>query len=181
MPTIITHAIVPFAAGLGLGKKIISRRLLAIGTLAAILPDADVIAFKFGIPYADTLGHRGFSHSILCAMIAGLFAAGLNRWLQTRMITAFLFVTGAVLSHSLLDMVTNGGLGVALYWPWSEQRLFASWRPVEVSPFIKGFFSMRGVLALRSELVWIWLPALTIMLTSLAFRRCIDMNRTDVR
>ncbi len=68
----------------------------------------------------------------------------------------FVFICAA--SHPLLDAMTSGGLGVALAWPWSEQRFFAPWRPIRVSPFAPQFFSARGIAILLSELRWVWLP-----------------------
>ena len=62
--------------------------------------------------------------------------------------------------HPLLDAMTSGGLGVALLWPWNDQRFFAPWRPILVSPFANGFFSARGLSTLLSELCWVWLPLL---------------------
>src|SRR5215468_1372822 len=68
MPTIFSHPAVPLALGLGLGKKFIPTRLLLAGVVGSILPDFDVIAFRFGIPYEDQFGHRGFSHSFFFAI-----------------------------------------------------------------------------------------------------------------
>lgn len=68
----------------------------------------------------------------------------------------FVFICAA--SHPLLDAMTSGDLGVALAWPWSEQRFFAPWRPIRVSPFAPQFFSARGIATLLSELRWVWLP-----------------------
>jgi inner membrane protein len=64
--------------------------------------------------------------------------------------------------HPLLDAFTDGGLGVALLWPWSHERIFASWRPIEVSPIGAGFFSLRGIEVLWSELKWVVLPTLLL-------------------
>ncbi|MDH8436598.1 metal-dependent hydrolase, partial [Klebsiella variicola] len=58
MATIITHAAVPLCLGLGLGRKIIPPRLLLGGVALAMLPDADVLAFKFGVAYGNVFGHR---------------------------------------------------------------------------------------------------------------------------
>jgi inner membrane protein len=160
MPTILTHAIVPIALGLGLGSKTIPPRLLIAGAIAAIIPDADVAAFKFGVAYADAFGHRGASHSLVFACFLGMMAALFHSRLRVKPCTAFWFVAVAAASHPLLDMFTNGGLGVALHWPWSETRYFAPWRPIEVSPFLHDFFSARGVEVLLSELRWVWLPVL---------------------
>lgn len=75
MPTVFAHALVPIAIGLGLGRRRIPPRLLMAGAAAAMLPDADVVAFKFGIAYADALGHRGASHSVVFALLLGVLAA----------------------------------------------------------------------------------------------------------
>lgn len=162
MPTILSHAIVPLALGVGLGKNIISRRLLLAGVVASIAPDFDVVAFRFGIAYAHEFGHRGASHSIACAVALGLLALLFAPQLRAGRVAAFAFVGISTLSHGLLDTFTNGGLGVALYWPWSELRLFARWQPIEVSPIGWRFVSARGIAVLRSELLWIWLPALSV-------------------
>ncbi len=62
MPTVITHAAVPLCLGAGLGLKVIPPRLLFAGVVLAMLPDADVLAFKFGVSYGNVFGHRGFTH-----------------------------------------------------------------------------------------------------------------------
>ena len=170
MPTVFAHALVPVAVGLGLGRARIPPRLLLAGAVAAMLPDADVVAFKLGIAYADALGHRGASHSFVFALALGAGAALCHRLLRAKAWTAFLFVGLAVLSHPLLDMLTNGGLGVALLWPWSEQRLFAPWQVIEVSPFTHRFFSARGLEVLWSEARWIGTPALLAMAVLAASR-----------
>ncbi len=52
MPTIVTHAAVPLCLGLGLGSRIIPPRLLLAGVAIAMLPDADVLAFKLAMSLA---------------------------------------------------------------------------------------------------------------------------------
>jgi inner membrane protein len=60
-------------------------------------------------------------------------------------------------------MLTNGGSGVALWWPFSSERVFFSWRPVLVAPIsVARFFSARGWQVLLSELRWILLPCLAL-------------------
>jgi inner membrane protein len=171
MPTIFTHAVIPLAAGLALGRKALSPRLVAAGVLAAIAPDFDSIAFKLGIAYADQFGHRGASHSFVFALTLGLLAAIAAPWLRTTRWRAFVFIAACTASHPLLDAFTDGGLGVALLWPWSHERLFAPWRPIEVSPIGVGFFSLRGVAVLWSELKWVVLPTLAIALEWAVLRK----------
>lgn len=195
MPSIITHAAVPLALWCAADRGRIPPRLLAAGVIAAMLPDADVLAFALHIPYADAFGHRGASHSLLFACVLAAVAAVLaffgsrRPWSAPRslgsrrpwsavscqprlappkagptvasILQAAVFVFVCAASHPLLDAMTSGGLGVALAWPWSEQRFFAPWRPIRVSPFAPQFFSARGVATLLSELRWVWLPLAT--------------------
>ncbi len=89
MPTIFTHAVVPLALGAGLGGQVICRRLVLAGVAVAILPDLDVIAFQFEVPYGSDFGHRGFSHSLVTAAIVALAIAFVHRVLQARFARAF--------------------------------------------------------------------------------------------
>lgn len=168
MPTILTHAIVPLAIGAALGKRTIPPRLLIAGAVAAMLPDFDVAAFKLGIAYADDFGHRGASHSLLFAACLGLLGAIAADSLRCKRAVAGLWLFACTASHPLLDALTNGGLGVALFWPWSDARLFAPWRPIAVSPIGAGFFTSRGLTVLASEFRWIWLPVagMTLLITA---------------
>lgn len=161
MPTILSHPAVPLAIGLGLGASRIPPRLLAFGVLASIVPDLDVIAFRLGIPYAHEFGHRGASHSLALACLLGLVALAIAPALRSGRGTAFIFTAMAAASHGLLDMLTNGGLGVALWWPWSGERLFFDLRLIEASPLsLQRMFGPAGLEVLRTEVSWIWGPAL---------------------
>ncbi|WP_374581151.1 metal-dependent hydrolase [Pseudoduganella sp.] len=171
MPTILSHPAVPLALGLALGRGRISRRLLAVGMLASIVPDLDVVAFRLGIDYAHQFGHRGASHSLAFALALGALAALAAPWLRAKRWVAMAFVALACVSHPLLDMLTTGGLGAALWWPLSEQRLFFPLQVIRVSPLtLETFFGPRGLVVLRSELLWVWLPCLATMLAAYALR-----------
>lgn len=171
MPTVITHAMLPLVLGAALGRRRMPRRLLAAGAIAAMLPDADVLAFAFGIVYADAFGHRGASHSLLSALAIGLVAALFARDLHARPWPAFAWLAACTLSHPLLDALTYGGLGLAMWWPASDARVFAPWRPIEVSPIGAGFFSLRGLAVLRSEMLWVWAPVSCLAACLLIARR----------
>lgn len=165
MTTIFTHPAVPLAIGVGLGGNLIPSRLLLAGICASIAPDLDVIGLRLGIDYGAAFGHRGFSHSILCAVLIAALGAGFSSRLNASMARTFFFLLLAALSHPILDACTNGGMGVALLWPWSEHRYFAPLRIIEVAPLsIARLFSAKGLAVLRSELLWVWLPAVTVAL-----------------
>lgn len=172
MTTIFTHPAIPLAIAFGLGRETISRRLLLAGVVVSIIPDLDVLAFRIGIPYASAFGHRGFSHSLLFALVVAIAGAGLARYLSSTPKRAFCFLLVAVASHGVLDAFTNGGLGVAFLWPFSDERFFAPVQPIMVSPIgIAGFLSQRGLAVLRSECLWIWFPFLIATFGAVAARR----------
>ncbi|HEX7641874.1 MAG TPA: metal-dependent hydrolase [Burkholderiaceae bacterium] len=172
MPTILTHTAVPLALGIGLGAKCISRRLLAIGVAASMLPDVDVLGFRFNIAYTDTFGHRGVSHSLMFALMVAILASLFAKRLKTNGKNALLFVFVSCASHGLLDAFTNGGEGVALWWPFSNARLFFPWRCIEVSPLnLHRVFSGRGLEVLQSEFLRVWLPAMALCAVLYALRR----------
>jgi inner membrane protein len=170
VPTALSHPAVPLALGLGLGSGHVSGRLLAAGAAASMLPDADVLAFRFGIPYAAQFGHRGFTHSLAFAAAVAIVGGLGHRALRAGFFTSACFLFAATASHPLLDAFTDGGLGAALLWPFSPERFFAPLRPIHVAPLSwKALFSARGVAVIASELEWVWLPcaALAVGLTCL--------------
>jgi inner membrane protein len=82
----------------------------------------------------------------------------------------FLFLATA--SHGLLDAMTNGGLGIAFFSPFNNDRYFLPWRPIVVAPIsVRRFFSGRGVEVMKSELLWIWLPAVVFAAGVWSLRR----------
>lgn len=164
MPTIFTHAAIPALLGTAAGKQRLSRPLLCAGVIASMLPDTDVLGFRLGIAYAAPFGHRGAFHSLLFGLLMATVAALLHRRLRTTAKCAFAFVGVSALSHPLLDMLTNGGLGIALGWPLTDQRYFFPWRPIQVSPIGARFFSARGWSVIESELLWVWLPTSVLAL-----------------
>ncbi len=172
MPTILSHPAVPLATRLGLGREVVSRRLLALGVFCSMLPDVDVIGFWLGVPYGSAFGHRGFTHSLTFAALLGLAAIPLAERLRSSRLKTFLVIFASAASHGLLDTLTDGGLGIGLLIPFSMQRFFAPWRPIVVSPLsIAGFFNLRAPAALRSEILFVWLPCLIVGSCLWAVRR----------
>lgn len=157
MPTIMTHAAVPVAAALMIGPKRLGWPIIITGAVFAILPDADVIGLKAGIAYAEVWGHRGASHSLVFAAIMAALAIAVMR--PPHWFLGYVFLFLAMASHGLLDMLTNGGLGAAILWPFDNGRYFWPVTPVAVSPIgVSNFLSARGARVLLSELIWIILP-----------------------
>jgi inner membrane protein len=159
MPTVPTHPAIPLAIGLGLGRDVVPTPLLIAGVAVSVMPDLDVLAFRYGISYASNFGHRGFSHSLLFAAALALFGACAFRYFQTSFGRVFLFLFLAAVSHGILDAFTNGGLGIAFLWPFTPERYFAPVQVIQVAPIgISRFLSPRGVSVLISEILWVCLP-----------------------
>jgi len=146
-----------------------------VGAACSVVPDFDVIGFRFGIRYGDFWGHRGFTHSpAFAAILAGAivllaFRDGLPNISRLSMWIYFFLATA---SHGLLDAMTDGGLGVAFFAPFDNRRYFLPWTPIRVSPIgIGRFASSRGYAVLQSELLWIWVPAGALIGSTLLLRR----------
>src|SRR3989442_12660910 len=175
MPTVLSHAVAAAAIG---AAMIAPPRLpvWGLGALCAVLPDLDVVAFAFGLPYGHMLGHRGLSHSLPFAAglaLAATVVATRRRATGRSALRLWAFFFAATASHGLLDAMTSGGYGVAFFAPFSDARDFFPWRPLVVSPIgISAFLSRWGVQVMSSELLWIWPPpAVVIRLRWLARRR----------
>lgn len=172
MPSLFAHAIsaLPLARAGGVREF---RKLAAWSAFCAVLPDADVIAFNIGIPYESMWGHRGITHSFFfSALLAASITFTVFRKQPGRKLSIWLCLFLATASHALLDACTNGGLGVAFWAPFSDERFFFTHRPIQVSPIGAGaFFSERGLRVLRSELVWVAMPSLAAYLLVALLRK----------
>lgn len=181
MPTIFSHAIFSSALGAAYAGRATAHswppRFWVLAGLSSVIPDFDVIAFGLGIPYRSVWGHRGITHSLLFAVLAGSLLAGLAfrqqdlAEMQRSRFSLACFFSLAIASHFVLDALTNGGLGVAWLAPFDHTRYFLPWRPIRVSPIGADFFSQYGLLVLASEILWVWLPSLALVLVARGFRR----------
>lgn len=137
-------------------------KVTLIAMFCAIVPDLDVIAFKFGIPYEHMFGHRGFSHSFFFAVCLGILMSLIfHRKERVKLAFFYGLVTA---THPILDAMTTGGRGIAFLAPFSEERFFLPWRVIQVSPIhISRFFSEWGIAVLKSEFIYIWIPCLVVL------------------
>ncbi len=144
------------AVGLAAGRLADRQRpvgpMLWLSALS-LLPDADVLGFRFGVAYADAFGHRGASHSLLVGLVVGVLAGLAIPLGDLSRVKRMVLCTLVVCSHGLLDTLTDGGLGVALLWPASAQRFFAPLRPIPVAPIGRRLLSAWGARVMLTELV----------------------------
>lgn len=125
------------------------RAMLLLAALSMV-PDLDVIGFFIGVEYEDPLGHRGFTHSIVFALICAVLALAFAKPLRLKPLPLAVLIFLVQLQHPLLDMLTNGGLGCALFFP-SNERYFFPITPIPVAPIGLAFLSKTGLLVMAVE------------------------------
>jgi inner membrane protein len=166
MPSAFSHAFVGAALGALFRKPGPPARFWLAGAACAAAPDLDVIGpLWLGVPWASMFGHRGITHSLAFAVALGAVVTALlfrgPAW-QGRRFAVCSFLSIATASHGLLDGMNDAMTGVAYFAPFDATRYFLPWRPIPVSPFALRFFSARGFVVFRAELLMIWLPALVV-------------------
>ena len=183
MPSLPSHIVAALGIGACFYEPEIPKSVWLIGAACSVIPDLDVVGFRFGIHYGDFWGHRGFAHSLVFAALLALVIVGLGfRHGATgmRLPTLWLYFFLAATSHGLLDAMTDGGLGIALFSPFDNHRYFFPWTPIRVSPIGVGrFFSARGLAVLQSEFLWIWIPALLLAVMAILLRERLTGVRTQ--
>src|SRR5918992_1198426 len=106
----------------------VAHGLLGASLVAAIYPQPTK---RYFIPLSKAW-HRGFSHSIILALIVCLIFLFL---LGKRHIREAIAYSLAFASHGILDYVTTKeGGGVELLWPFSSERLVLGWAGLSELP-----------------------------------------------
>lgn len=175
LPTFVTHAFVGISTKYSFFPSKVPAGFLTVSVLISIIADFDVICFGLDIPYASFWGHRGFFHSPFFSVIFSfilllIFFPSIKRF-SKKWLIFFLYFSLLGASHSFLDSMTNGGLGIALLSPFTNERYFLPWTPIQVSPIsIQGFFKYGGLKVIKSEFFYVWLP-LIVLLISVKIKR----------
>lgn len=116
----LTHALAGATLAWAATGSRLGRRAIAIGAVAALLPDVDVFIRSAADPLLAIEHHRGFTHSLLFVPVGGVIAAmpfaahSRRRWAAMAGILAY----G---SHTLLDAATT--YGTQWFWPFSSYRV----------------------------------------------------------
>lgn len=185
MPTFLTHGVAGLAGAAALTGEKMPWRFWALAAICPMLPDLDVAAFALGIPYQHALGHRGLLHSLAAALVLGAVVAFVffprDQYSHRRRLKLALLLGLLTATHGPLDALTSGGLGVALLAPFHPGRYFFPWTPIAVSPIgIRHFLSDHGLAVMASEVRWVWLPSMALVVVArvlLRLRR--SLRKTD--
>ena len=185
MPSAFSHAVASIALGRAYTTSPVPVRFWVLSSLCAVAPDMDVLANRFGFDHTTMLGHRGVTHSLffaagLSALVVMLFfRKPVDGMLNRRALFAYFFAATA--SHSVLDAMVNGTLGVAFFAPFSPERLFLPWRPIISSPIGLAFFSSAGAATILNEFVWVWIPSLIVILAPWLRKRFLTKRSSHER
>lgn len=173
MASAFGHAFTALVFSTGVPKKWRSWKLWILAIICSIIPDADIIAFNFGIPYEHMFGHRGFTHSIFFAVVFAVLLINIFHR-NKKSFGLFFFYFTCTISHGIIDAFTNRGRGIAFFAPFSDERYFFPdpLRVIKTSPLNpEQFFSDWGIQVLKSEAIYIGIPFIFLLIIILIFRR----------
>jgi len=111
MASLPSHAIAALGLGAFFYKPGIPKRVWVVGALCSVLPDIDVIGFRFGIHYGDFWGHRGFTHSLVFAAVlaSAVVLVGFRGSVPNiSRLSIWMYFFLATAGHGLLDAITDG-------------------------------------------------------------------------
>lgn len=133
------------------------RAAFALFVALATLPDADVLLVALGTSDAGAFGHRGAMHSLAMAIVAGVACAIAARRLRWPVARTALAGAAAIASHTLLDLLDNGGKSLTVFWPFSSARYHLPWSLLPDAPRGLRLLSGAGLLEFATEFA-IFLP-----------------------
>lgn len=125
----VTHIVIGACVGVVAARKLPVRKAMFWGALFQTLPDFDFIASLWSTPAEQLLTHRGFTHSILFALLITPLLAWLGERYSKRERIAYrqwVFFAGLqLLIHMLIDVLNVYGVG----WlePFSHHRFAINW------------------------------------------------------
>jgi len=115
----LTQIVLGAAVGEAVGGRKMGWKASFWGAIAGTIPDLDVFFNNFYPPLEAALVHRGFSHSIVFAVLFSPIFAWLIHILYRKKYLyktwLYLFFLG-IITHPILDIFTN--YGTSLLWPY---------------------------------------------------------------
>ncbi len=123
----LTQIVLGAAVGEAIAGRKMGAKAALWGAVGGTIPDLDVFLTRFYDVFQSALVHRGFSHSLLFALIVSPILA----WIFFRLYrkrydfrTWYLLWGLAIVTHPMLDMFTN--YGTQFLWPLPYRITFNS-------------------------------------------------------
>lgn len=115
----LTQIVLGAAVGEAVAGKKVGNKAMLYGAIAGTIPDLDIIATPFTDPLTAIEIHRGFTHSILFAIlfapVFGFLISKIERRSEATFKDWSWLVFWALLTHPLLDALTTWG--TKIFWP----------------------------------------------------------------
>lgn len=157
----LTQIVLGAAVGEAVAGRKMGAKAALWGAIGGTIPDLDVFLRFFYDPLDAALVHRGFSHSLLFAFLAGAILAPLSHKLTKQHYTKsmwFLVWFLSIVTHPLLDIFTN--YGTQFFWPFSWRLTFNSVFVIDPLYTIPFMFLLIGALFMKRESkrrrIWNW-------------------------
>jgi inner membrane protein len=158
----VTHLALGACMGEAFAGRQLGRKAMLWGAMAQSIPDIDFLAVFWMDTSSNLLAHRGFTHSFLFCLIAGLILAliaeRLHRPNDINLLKWFLFFFSLIFIHDFIDAFNNYGVG--WFEPFSHKRIsfnaiyvadpfFSIWPAISLVAllFFKG-------LNIRQKIIW---------------------------
>lgn len=120
----LTHIVIGACIGEAMLGRQLGKKALLWGALAHSFPDVDIVSSLWLPMTQDLIAHRGITHSLLFAFLAGillsLVASRLHRPHDIPLRSFLLFFWVAIGLHDLLDTCNSYGTG--LLEPFNDRR-----------------------------------------------------------
>ena len=147
---VLSHALLGAVGGYAADRARTRISLLA-GTVAALLPDVDVLIGSDTDPLLTLEFHRQFTHSFVAAPVGAAIVGGAI-WLALKgrlgFLPLFIAALAGYVSHILLDTCTS--FGTQLLWPLSDRRIAANVVAV-IDPVVTAILLIGAIAAFRKR------------------------------
>ncbi len=182
----ITQIVLGAAVGEAVGGRKMGAKAALWGAIAGTLPDLDVFLNLIAHPIDAALLHRGFSHSIVFALLMGPLLGMLLHRLYKRKYEKRLWIKlmfWAIVTHPMLDIFTN--YGTEFFWPFSLRLTFNSVfviDPLYTIPFMVCVLIalfMRRSAKWRSRINWIGIVYSCLYLVWGVVVKLVILSHTD--
>ncbi len=157
----LTQIVLGAAVGEAVAGRKMGIRAALFGAIGGTIPDLDVFLRFFYDPLDAALVHRGFSHSLLFAVLAGLVLTFISNKLNKKNYsnrTWFLLWFLSIATHPMLDIFTN--YGTQFFWPFDWRLTFNSVFVIDPLYTLPFMILLIGALFMKREskrrLIWNW-------------------------